>query len=97
MRLERGVLCPSRGRKENPHFFYGLRCAREDAGCAPPVATFLGPDRGRKRGPGLVNVRVPLERRRFPWLAPWGWRRSAPLVLGFGVEKGVGGWGGCSH
>jgi hypothetical protein len=47
------LLCPCRGRKKNPRSFYGLRCAREDAGCASPVATFLGPYRGRKRGVGV--------------------------------------------
>ena len=32
--------------------FHGLRCAREDAGCAAPVATFLRPV-GAKRDGGL--------------------------------------------
>ena len=50
------LLCPSRGRKRNVHSFHGLRCAREDAGCASPVATFLGPFGGRKarRGVGVL-------------------------------------------
>jgi hypothetical protein len=37
------ILCPSGAGERLQLRFHGLRCAREDAGCAPPVATSRGP------------------------------------------------------
>jgi hypothetical protein len=61
-----GTPLPLRGRKKNPRYFYGLRCAREDAGCAAPVATFLGPV-GAGREWGRVGFTE-----RLAFLAPAG-------------------------
>lgn len=39
----RRFLCPSGADLRKHDHFHGLRSAREDAGCAPPVATFRRP------------------------------------------------------
>jgi hypothetical protein len=46
-------LCPSGAGERLQLRFHGLRSAREDAGCAPPVATFLRPVGAKRRNVGL--------------------------------------------
>ena len=75
------LLCPSRGRKESLWSLYGLRCAREDAGCASPVATFLGPVGADRRGGARMGMVVGLKP--VGLVVIWSW-------------LGVGWYTGCS-
>jgi len=55
-------LCPSGAGKENIRRFHGLRCARESAGCAPPVATARGPSGAESRPVGAKKRAEPHHR-----------------------------------
>ncbi len=50
-----GVLCPWRGREENPRLFYGLRCARDVFLCLQAAHPNL-----RTKRPDLFAPRPPL-------------------------------------
>jgi len=52
------LLCPSGARSRACDTLHGLRSARKDAGCAAPVATFLGPVGAKHRRParGVSNT-----------------------------------------
>ena len=53
-------LRPSRAGESFDHRFHGLRCAREDAGCAVPVATGRRPFGAKRRGLCLHPPAPPL-------------------------------------
>jgi hypothetical protein len=81
---------PLPGRAGPFHAVHGLRCAREDAGCAPPVATALRPVGAKKRGSSLHPWRggaalrpVGAKKRGSP-LHPW---RGGAALRPVGAKK----------
>lgn len=73
---------PPPGQGRNEHVFHGLRCAREDAGCALPAATFRRPV-GAKRGVARWRPR-----------ADWGFRMCGGKAWGWCAASDVGDVGG---